>query len=159
MINIEIERKYLANVDNIDLKIYPHEFQLQAYLSFNPVVRIRLESNKSNFIDANDKALLTIKGPGQLSRQETEYNIPVEDFTTLIKLCHGYTIAKTRYYVDRFQVDVYDGHFSGLVVAEIELEDKNDEVPSPSQGLILEREVTYERRYKNSEMAKQGVTI
>lgn len=73
----EIERKFLVDHDKLphmgrgSLATYE-----QFYLARDPWVRVRL-------IDHHDEkpptARLTIKGPGNLSRAEFEYEIPIED--------------------------------------------------------------------------------
>jgi adenylate cyclase len=141
---LEIERKYL-----VDLSKWSPADQgtkmIQAYLGLapNPTVRIRI---------SGEKAFLTIKGrSASISRPEFEYEVPVDDASEMLKLAISNPVEKTRYEVmhDGFlwEIDVFSGKNTGLVVAEIELESENQQILKPDW--ILE-EVTYDERYYNS---------
>lgn len=141
---LEIERKYL--VDPAKWTPTGKGIRLvQAYLSLdpNPTVRIRI---------AGEKAFLTIKGRSEsISRPEFEYEIPVRDAQELQKMAISNPVEKIRYKVMYqgflWEVDVFSGKNSGLIMAEIELESENQEFPRPDW--LLE-EVSYDGRYYNS---------
>lgn len=116
---IEIERKYL--VRNTD---YKHMSKgktdiCQGYLTrrLEGTVRVRVKG---------DRAYLTVKGKtvGD-TREEFEYEVPVSDALSMLKMCEGSVISKTRYYVDYegmcWEIDEFHGANEGLVLAEIEL--------------------------------------
>jgi len=95
-------------------------------LAASPKVRVRLYENH---------ATLTVKtkkeGP---ARTEFEYEIPVKDAEELITVhCAENTLTKTRCYVPHqgftWEVDVYEGILSGVILAEIELERADVDVP------------------------------
>jgi len=140
----EIERKFLVdhtlwNPSDEGTKI------VQAYLGLfpNPTVRIRI---------AGDKGFLTIKGRSQtISRPEFEFEIPVNQALEMLDLAISHPVEKTRYEVKYngflWEVDVFSGKNSGLIIAEIELESENQEFKRP--GWLLE-EVSNDGRYYNS---------
>ena len=119
--NTEIERKFLIDylpafvLDLVSTKI------VQGYLSrHNPTIRVRIENDS--------KAILAIKSPpldkeGRV-RKEYEYEIPVEEAKELIaSYCGDNVVEKTRYlYCNEgkiWEVDVFVGRLSGLLLAEI----------------------------------------
>lgn len=141
---IEIERKFLVDPSrwiptNQGIKI------IQAYLGLNPnpTVRIRI---------TGEKAFLTIKGrSNSISRPEFEYEIPCDEALDLLKLAISGQVEKTRYQVVHdgylWDVDVFSGKNSGLIMAEIELDSEYQDFPRPDW--LLE-EVSTDGRYYNS---------
>lgn len=144
---LEIERKYLVtSLDFINEAQTKNEIA-QGYLNSNPerAVRIRIKSNKG---------YLTIKGIGNTtgaSRFEWEKEIPVDEAKQLMKLCENGGIEKTRYEVRSglhiIEVDVFHGVNKGLIMAEIELKNENENIIKPHW---LGKEVTGDQRYYNS---------
>jgi CYTH domain-containing protein len=141
---LEIERKFLVD----QTKWTPSEKGtqlIQAYLGLAPypTVRVRI---------SGEKAFLTIKGRSEsIARPEFEYEIPVEEARELMQLAISHPVEKIRYEVDykgfKWEVDVFSGKNSGLVMAEIELESEMQEFPRPDWLL---KEVSYDERYYNS---------
>lgn len=136
---VEIERKYLV-------KRLPELGAgtriVQGYLSFDPTVRVRLKGSHGR---------LTIKSRAKgIARAEYEYEIPSSEAEELLKLCKGHLIEKTRYVLDRIELDVFDGDNKGLIVAEIELAREDERVELPDW---IDREVTEHSRYYNSALA------
>ena len=143
---IEIERKFLTTGD--EWRNANATYCCQGYL--NPdkqrTVRVRI---------AGDKAMLTIKGPtAGASRQEFEYQIPVEDAQQMMKLVDGPVVTKNRYIVEHsglvWEVDEFLGDNEGLVVAEVELESEQQEIEFPDW---VGEEVTSDKRYFNSSLS------
>lgn len=149
---LEIERKFL--VDTAKWSPTDQGTKLiQAYLGLNPnqTVRIRI---------ADEKAFLTIKGRSQtISRPEFEYQVPVEDAQEMLKLAISNSVEKTRYHIMYegflWEVDVFSGKNTGLIVAEIELESEDQAFPIPEW--ILE-EVSNDGRYYNSYLSTSPYT-
>ncbi|MGP1447436.1 MAG: CYTH domain-containing protein [Candidatus Limimorpha sp.] len=149
--NQETERKFLVKDNrfmNETFRTYEIE---QGYLCLQPekTVRIRLR---------DDKAFLTIKGKpdaNSLTRFEWEKEIDPEDARQLLQLCEGNTVRKTRHLVSSgihtFEVDVFHGENEGLIVAEIELDHKNDSFDRPEW---LDIEVTEDNRYHNAQLVR-----
>lgn len=146
----EIERKYLVRETNF-LDGRKGERIVQGYVAkesgaMSTRVRIRAE-----------RAFLTLKGPREgISRDEFEYGIPVADALHLLRqYCGNRIIEKTRYMVDfagqAFEVDVFEGRHTGLVIAEIELQREDTQLLLPPW---IGQEVTYDRRYGNYMLAQ-----
>jgi adenylate cyclase len=121
----------------------------QGYLSADKarVVRIRT---------AGPDAYVTIKGPGQISRAEFEYAIPLDDATLMLdRLCLPGVIDKTRYKQKLgghvWEIDVFHGDNEGLVVAEIELKHEGEAFERPDWALD---EVSEDPRYFNASLSK-----
>ncbi len=141
----EIERKFLVNLAKF---VYPNEYKVikQGYIprGNGTTVRVRV---------SDDKAYLTIKGMTVgISRDEYEYEVPVNDAEAMLKnLCDTRLIEKKRYEVvlgtKLWEVDFFEGNNQGLVVAEIELEDEDEIFRFPDW---LGEEVTDDKRYYNA---------
>ena len=150
----EIERKFLVSSEAWREAASSSAAYMQAYIAIGEdrSVRVRLIDGTS--------ARLTIKiGRGTLSRNEYEYDIPVEDAEELVRDAIGTVLEKTRYLVPHagftWEVDVFTGFYHGLVVAEVELQDEAENPPLPSW---IDREVTSDRRYSNMVMATEDLT-
>ena len=74
---MEIERKYLIKNLPEKLDTYPHDDISQAYISTDPVIRIRKK---------NQNHILTLKSQGLLAREEVEMPISKESFLHLLIL-------------------------------------------------------------------------
>ncbi|MGI9289537.1 MAG: CYTH domain-containing protein [Pseudomonadales bacterium] len=143
----EIERKFLLS----DASWRPNaagERYIQAYLceSENLVARVRLTENG---------ALLTLKSNiAGMRRSEFEYAIPYEDGQQLVELCMGSAIIKTRYKLPfagkTWEIDVFDGDNSGLVIVEIELADETETIATPDW---LGKEVTDDPKFYNKNLS------
>ena len=145
---IEIERKFLVKKNSWTR---PNEgtLYIQGYLSSSPetTVRIRI-AGKIGFI--------TIKGKTTgFSREEFEYEIPVEDPEILLKKCKNAPIKKIRYKVllngTLWEIDEFLEENSGLLMAEVELPDEKASFFRPEW---LGKEVTDDKRYHNSHIAQ-----
>ncbi len=143
---IEIERKFLVVGDT--WRDGKQTILKQGYLNRDKqrTVRVRI---------ADEKAFITIKGiTTGISRTEFEYEIPITDATTMLALCDGPLIEKTRYIVHyqgmTWEIDEFHGMNSGLVVAEIELQSSNQIFTKPDW---VSEEVTHDKRYFNSNLS------
>lgn len=117
--------------------------------SVDKVVRIRR---------AGDRGFLTIKRMiSHMERDEYEYEIPLEDAEEMLeKLCEKPLIEKERFSLEykgfTWIIDRFSGENSGLMIAEIELEDVNIQPPIPPWAGM---EVTSDPRYLNSSLARK----
>ena len=144
----EIERKFLVDKDK--WKNEGKQLKMkQAYLMIDghKVVRVRI---------ANDKAYLTIKGNlVGITRDEFEYEVPVNDAIQMMNLRVGAIVEKTRHIVTfngkTWEIDVFEGENSGLIIAEIEL--NNEEEPFEKPDWVL-NEVSMDDRYFNFNLSK-----
>jgi adenylate cyclase len=150
---IEIERKYTVNERIQDfLKTIPDGEEIcQGYLNSTPerTVRVRIKGQK---------AYLTIKGKNEgISRMEFEYEIPLEDCRQLLEICEPFCIEKIRYTLNLdnliWELDVFKGRLDGLIIAEVELDDEYQIINLPDW---IEKEVSDDPRYYNSNLAKTG---
>lgn len=149
MENVEIERKFLVDMENLPFKLGDYPFQIieQAYLNTNPVVRIRR---------SNDDYYLTYKGSGMMKR--TEYNLPLnkESYDHLLPKRDGRIISKKRYLINynsyTIELDVFFGDYEGLYLAEVEFENEEDASGFMPPPWLME-EVTMDKKYHNSNMA------
>lgn len=149
---VEIERKFLVVNNDFIKESHSHFTIAQGYLNSDPArsVRVRIKEGKS---------FLTIKGMGNESgttRLEWETEIPLDEGQKLLELCEKGRIEKTRYLIRKglhtFEVDVFEGDNKGLIMAEIELgnEDENFEKPH-----WLGNEVTNDERYYNAYLSRK----
>lgn len=147
---LEIERKFLVT-GRFKQSASSHKEIVQGYLSSVPerTVRVRIKG---------ERAYITIKGEGNnsgTSRYEWEKEIAVADARELLLLCEPGIIDKVRYYIEvgnnTFEVDEFHGENKGLVVAEIELSDENEDFERPEW---LGKEVTGDNRYYNASLIK-----
>jgi len=144
----EIERKFLVSDSSI-LNGLTGTRLVQGYIYARPpTVRVRI---------AGDQAFLTIKGPIQgISRSEFEYSIPVDDAQALLhEFCSSSQLEKTRYNLEvagsHWEVDVFEGLNTGLVLAEIELETSDQPIVIPPW---VGAEVSHDPRYYNSNLIR-----
>lgn len=149
---IEIERKFLVT-DTDFLAGAKYSYIAQGYLSTDAerTVRIRIKDRA---------AWITIKGITQgISREEYEYEIPLKDAEQLLTLCKSTPIYKRRYIIeDRnliWEVDVFEQKNKGLVLAEVELENEDVPVITPSW---IDLEVSGDERYYNSYLSQHPFT-
>lgn len=145
----EIERKFLVRSEAFKAHANKSYGIRQGFLTRDPqrTVRIRIK---------DDKGYITVKGISSqdgLSRLEWETEIKRKDAEDLLQLCEGNLLEKTRYEiaVDRhmFEVDVFHGQHKGLIIAEIELQNKDEGFTAPDW---LGKEVTGDKAYYNSQL-------
>lgn len=151
MIMIEIERKFLLISEDFKNSASHRTRIVQGYLNSDPerTVRIRVKG---------DKGYLTIKGKSNeagTTRLEWETEIAVSDAEALLKLCEKGIIDKIRYEVKAgkyvYEIDEFYGENSGLLLAEIELDDENSAFEKPNW---LGEEVTGNIQYYNSYLSQ-----
>jgi CYTH domain-containing protein len=107
-------------------------------------IRVRIINGQQAFLTMKSN----VKG---LSREEIEFDIPLDKAKEMLNFKIGSLIEKTRYDIPLkdnliLEVDVFEGDNLGLVLAEIELKDENQQVELPS---FLGKEVSFEDKYFN----------
>lgn len=147
---MEIERKFkvekLPNLQNVKkAKI------IQAYLNTDsePTLRIR---------KYNDEYLLTYK----YSKKDNEINVcnevelPIteECFNNLLTKIEGNIIEKTRYFINEIELDIFEGKYEGLILAEVEFE-SIEAANRYNKPNWLGEDVTKDKNYRNSYLAKK----
>ena len=147
----EIERKFLVNNEELEfIKTHRGIRIEQAYIQNEKDRTVRLRTK-------GDKAFLTIKsGTTTLSRDEFEYQIPVEDALAMMDAMELKTLTKTRYEIElnqhKWEVDVFEGKLEGLIIAEIELRSEDEYFDKPTW---LREEVTFDSNYLNANLINQ----
>jgi len=147
----EIERKFLVRSPEWQRLATGRARIRQAYLPAEAglSVRVRLKND--------DYATLTIKSrETELRRLEFEYPIPTADAEALMALRRGSVIEKVRHTIPwqglMWEVDVFSGDNTGLVIAEIELRHEHQQFAQPRW---LGQEVTGQSRYYNRALAQR----
>lgn len=151
----EIERKFLVSSDAWRDSCDDGTVLKQAYVVTmdDRSVRVRTFAGKH--------AKLTMKiGKGAMTRDEYEYDIPLEEAEELFSHAVGLVIEKTRYRVpaDGFvwEIDIYSGALEGLEIAEVEMQSEEDQPELPAW---LGREVTGDHRYSNQSLATEPLAL
>lgn len=147
----EIERKYLIDKNNLDFLAFSEGKKIkQAYVQneIDRTVRIRTKA---------DKAFLTVKiGKDALSRDEFEYQIPVQDALSMMEILQLKVLSKTRYEINfenhLWEVDVFEGKLDGLIIAEIELKAEDEPFITPPW---VGTEVTNDSSYLNARLIEK----
>lgn len=144
----EIERKFLVEDDSFKEMAVSSEDIEQGYLCTDPdsTVRVRIKGKR---------AYITVKSRNQGAvRNEWEYQIPEDDAHEMLECCRG-ILGKRRYIVPYdglvWEVDVFRGRHSGLVLAEVELDREDARVSLPP---FVGVEVTGDPRYYNSVLSE-----
>ena len=123
---MEIERKFLFHKLPDQLDSYPHYGIEQAYVTTNPVIRVRKKTLYDAASAVSDcQYVLTVKSSGMLARQEFELPIDEDAYRTLCAKADGNVIAKTRYKIPlnqglTLELDLFEGLFDGLIMGEVE---------------------------------------
>ena len=148
---MEIERKFLIKQIPEGCTSFPCRQIEQAYLNTDPVVRVRRD---------NDDYYLTYKGKGLLSREE--YNLPLnkEAYEHLLAKADGIILTKKRYMIPvpgndhlTIELDVFEGHYDGLILAEVEFASE-EEAKAFNPPAWFGGDVTFSGEYHNSRLSK-----
>ncbi len=146
----EIERKFLVRSGDWRGLSSAGERICQGYLARtdngNAEVRVRCYPSR---------AVITIKGGGELIRSEFEYEIPYDDAQKMLReFCRSLMIEKIRHAVRHagmiWCIDEFLGRHAGLVLAEVELESADQTISLPNW---IGKEVTQDSTYRNSNLA------
>lgn len=142
----EIERKFLIKNDSWREGAVGVHYK-QGYLcrNENGIVRVRV---------AGEQGFLTIKGKSTgISRSEFEYEIPLADAESMLKMCTTGVIEKQRFKIPFgshiWEVDEFYGDNAGLIFAEIELKSENELFEIPDW---IGDEVTGDSKYYNASL-------
>lgn len=153
IVALEIERKFLVKSDAWQQRGGTCTHIVQAYIALGEQAQVRVR------ILNGEQAVLTVKSrePG-MTRAEFEYPVPVTDAQAMLPLRTGSLIEKTRTAVNQegllWEVDTFSGDLSGLVLAEVELDDAARKIALPDW---IGREVTDDPQYYNAALAVSGV--
>jgi len=148
---LEIERKFIVESEEWRKLSNSTKHLRQGYVCvatppMEAEVRIRCTS---------DCGFITLKGAGDLTRSEFEYEIPLADAELMLaEFCSKKYLEKTRHIVKFanvvWEIDEYSGPHRGLVLAEVELRETSEDIQLPPW---LGKEVTDDPRFKNKYLA------
>ncbi|MBR3569326.1 MAG: CYTH domain-containing protein [Oscillibacter sp.] len=148
---MEIERKFLVSRLPGALERYPHTRMEQAYISVDPLIRVRR---------AGERYVLTCKGRGLLAREEFELEMTAEAYGRLSAKADGLRIVKDRYKIPLgeyvAELDIFAPPLAPLILAEVEFpsEDAANAFEPPDW---FGREVTYDPAYANAALSQNGL--
>ncbi|MDZ7602177.1 MAG: CYTH domain-containing protein [Hoeflea sp.] len=148
----EIERKFMVVGDAWRDAAVSSRSIVQAYLAIDGGTELRVR------LSDGDAARLTVKlGLSEMTRDEFDYPVPLDDARAMLAASRGRVIAKTRHIIradgHEWEVDVYEGGLEGLVIAEVELGAEDDD---PALPAWLGRELTGDPAWSNAALATHG---
>lgn len=145
----EIELKYTVT-KTPQLGFYRSSEIVQGYFDRTEdgaAIRIRIVDREVAFLTIKSKAV-------GLTRNEFEYEIPVGDAFQMMNLFCSSRLEKTRHYIPHgfhlIELDVFEGHLRGLVLAEIELKSEDTNVAMPEW---FDKNVSRDPNYTNERLA------
>lgn len=148
---MEIERKYLITSPPQNYRSYPFHHIEQAYLCFEPVIRIRKE---------DQEYYLTYKSKGLMIREEYNMELNEEAYGHLLPKTEGRLLVKKRYLLPAagrddltVELDVFEGELKGLILAEVEFQTEEDALSFTPPDWFGE-EVTNSGSYQNSRLSR-----
>ncbi|MDR7038519.1 CYTH domain-containing protein [Methylobacterium sp. BE186] len=151
---LEIERRFLATPAVLEHCRFGLNI-LQGYLHTDSENTVRVRR-------AGGRTFFTWKGRRRgASREEVEQEVPTETGEAMfLGLRPDACLSKVRYRIEHaglgWDVDVFEGSLSGLILAEVELTYEAQPVILPPW---VAREVTLDERYRNSRLARARLPI
>jgi CYTH domain-containing protein len=145
---VEIERKFLVDIEEWVKFPKPQPVHVkQGYLTNTPDITIRLRVK-------GKKGFITVKGATKgISREEFEYEIPADDVEEMVRVFKTQLLSKWRYTIafagHLWEVDVFEGNLTGLILAEIELKSEDERFQMPP---FVGEEVSDNPEYYNSNL-------
>lgn len=146
--NFEIERRYLARVrpglwgtlgEGLSFR--------QGYVKTgSPSVRIRTGEPRG--------PVLACKSGQGVKRMEVEAVVPEALAEALFLAAGSRVLEKIRYPLGPWELDRFTGSLEGLILLEIELDHEDDPIPEPPSGVSSLREVTDDKLFTNSRLAR-----
>jgi len=147
---IEIERKFTIKNESWRKQVSKSQRYIQGYLAGNERTSVRIRV-------AGESANINIKSATLgIFRQEYEYPIPLQDAEKMLAdLCEKPVIDKVRHFVNYankvWEIDEFNGENEGLIVAEIELNNIDEQFELPDWA---DKDVSDDKRYYNVSLVK-----
>lgn len=140
--NLEIERRFLVRPNMDFIRTLPLRHIQQVYLHTGPhpeqIHRVRIVNGESAEMTQKDGTL------GEVRREAPAVPFDLKTAFALYKDA-SYRVAKTRYRLGRWEIDVFQDRHAPLVLAEYEKRHKDEEIPPfPPEAGVIERDVTDE---------------
>lgn len=152
---MEIERQWLFDIDKVPMhSCFGYKDMEQSYLSLEPEVRLRKETLRSIF-ESDLIYWITIKGNGDLSREEINKEITKEEYEALKRIgniTEDKVIKKIHWetYIDQYKLElniVDKGTENEFCYGEIEFASEEEALAFEPLDWFGE-EVTYDNSYK-----------
>ena len=146
----ELERKFIVkNEVWRDIKKPMPSFIRQGYLLITDETTIRVRYTET-------KGTMTIKGKQLgISRDEYEYEIPLDEAKEIFENHCSKTLSKHRYKIPVgsviWEVDEYVNNLSGLIIAEVELANEDQKIDILPEW--IGEEVTMDIKFSNAFLA------
>ena len=150
---MEIERKFLSSIPE-NISSYKMKEIEQFYLCCDPVIRARHEG---------DEYILTYKSKGLMEREEVNLPLTEEAYFHLLEKADNLPIRKKRYFIPlengrHIDFDIFEDELFPLVMGEVEFESGSEAKAFDMESVpFFKKEVTYDRDYHNSNLAKYGL--
>lgn len=147
---VEIERKFIVRNKIWHTINKPDPVLIhQGYLLITEQTTIRVRFTET-------KGTMTIKGKQHgISRDEYEYEIPLNEAKEIFENHCQKTLSKKRYKISVgsliWEVDEYLNRLSGLIIAEVELTSENRKIDALPEW--ISDEVTKDIKYSNAFLA------
>ena len=147
---VEIERKFIVKSDIWHTVSKPEPVLIhQGYLLVTDETTIRVRYTEK-------KGTMSIKGKQQgNSRDEYEYEIPLDEAKEIFKNHCQKIISKKRYKIPLgsliWEVDEYINNLLGLIIAEVELKNENQRIDTLPEW--IGEEITQDIKYSNAFLA------
>ncbi len=146
----EIERKFIVKNEVWEnIKKPMPSFIRQGYLLITDEIAIRVRYTET-------KGTMTIKGKQLgISRNEYEYEIPLDEAKEIFQNYCPKTLSKNRYKIPVgqviWEVDEYINNLSGLIIAEVELANEDQKIDILPEWIGAE--VTMDIKFSNAFLA------
>ena len=151
---MEIERKFLSSIPE-NISSYKMKEIEQFYICSDPVIRGRKEG---------DDYILTYKSKGLMEREEVNLPLTKEAYLHLLQKADNPPVKKKRYYIPigdgklHIDFDIFEGELFPLVMGEVEFESGTEAKAFDMRTVpFFEKEVTYDKDYHNSNLARYGL--
>ena len=150
---MEIERKFLSSIPE-NISSYKMKEIEQFDLCCDAVRRARHEG---------DEYILTYKSKGLMEREEVNLPLTEEAYFHLLEKADNPPIRKKRYFIPlengrHIDFDIFEDELFPLVMGEVEFESGSEAKSFDMESVpFFKKEVTYDRDYHNSNLAKYGL--
>ena len=144
----EVERKFLVRDDRWRVASMRQQRLTDGFVATTDTHKVRIRT-----YDARATVAIKTVRIG-VEREEFEFPIPLDEARDLLAHhCGGRVLEKVRHYVIfdglTWEIDVYEGVLSGIILAEVELPEVDAVFTSPPW---IGQEVTFDPDYRNTNL-------
>jgi len=160
----EIERKWLINKENIPYNLTDPSIKAskikQTYICFDPEIRVREYTDVYKDEVSYEMTIKANMSKDGLVRDEYNIDINEEQYNNMVVKKEGNVIYKTRYdFIENginVSIDIYQDDLEGLAYMEIEFTNEEESNNYVTPDWVI-KEVTDDKRYKNGQLARNGI--